>query len=1337
MKKFLSAMLISALAIGGAAIAHADNPIVQTIYTGDGAPMVANDTVYIYTGHDEDTAGDWFDMREWHCYSSKDMANWTDLGSPLGVDTFEWADQDAWAAQCIERDGKYYFYAPVLKKEEDGDKRYIGVAVSDKPEGPFVDAIGGPLKDKSGNLVENIDPTIFVDDNGQAYLYVGGGFKLSYLELEDDMYTAKTDLIDINTSDGMVGPIGYVDDFYEAPWLFKRGGKYYMLFSSGLYWGYPTFSQESVHYATSDSPTGPWKYQGKIMDTQFNDAGGWCFTCHVGLAEYKGHSYMFYHSGKLPGGGSYHRSESVEEFTFNADGSIPNIPYTKDGPAQLQNLNPYNRVEAETMAFSGTLNPDPKGISLRTEIREDRSVNVCSIDNNDYIKVKGVNFGNDGAAAFTAAVACADRKGGTIELYIDSPTGTKIGELPVTYTGGEDKWQEMTTNISGAIGVKDLYFVFKGETEDMFKFDYWKFTEKSDEHQLIGISAAAQSYKIDTAEKYNQNTTSITATAIYSDGTTAPLANAAFTSDNTSVATVDDNGTVTAVDYGTANITVKSGDISETVTIFVKNLDTEVTATKIEANAEELSVPLTLTANYTVTATFADGHTEDVTQKATAACSSDIITADKGVITAKNTKGEATITLSYTGEVGAAVTTEIKVTTFAISAYERIEAESYNSKQANNELSTEEADGGIAVNFIKNDDWLMYGGIDFGEEEKEISFTARASSGTAGGDIEIYIDSPDGDPIGTAKVKGSGDWAVYSDVSCNVSKVTGVHAVYLKFKGTSDNLMNFNWWKFNDAPIDTTTISAYERIEAEDHNGSSGGQLGTEGADGGTAVNFIQNESWLQFNNVDFGDSGLASFTARAASDTTGGNIEIYIDAMGGTPIGTAVVSNTGGWPTYKDFSCNVTETKGVHNVYLKFTGSADFLFNLNWLQFSKEKVDDSNSPKTFKINDCSPKFSGEAYYDGWFDNIGKLDKQTNGAVEFTVNVPAAGEYKMQVIKTTWPDSQEGYSHIYTFNGDTANSVTFEYPFAWEYNIPCDFGTVTLKKGNNTIKIAGNTGAINVQGVILTPLSTIGGNEPEETYKFFLTDCNPQLEGGAGITSWLPAINGIGQEDENGERKGAVTFTINVPKEGYYNMTAGIATWSDATYQPYPSYSHYYTINDNEPIIIYYTHDWKYDGLHESICSEPILLKEGKNTIKITAHADNSATDVGYLLLTYDRPSETPTPPEPPVTEKKFDAEITKAQAAGNDIQATVKVSNTTDNSVSAQVITALYDKNDVMLSAKLSDVKSFASGSDTDVSSTFVKPSDMQGCYVRVFVWDSAAGMKPIITTPVRASVQ
>lgn len=1340
MKKFLSAMLISALAIGGAAIAHADNPIVQTIYTGDGAPMVANDTMYIYTGHDEDTATSWFDMREWHCYSSKDMANWTDLGSPLGVDTFTWAKKDAWAAQCIERDGKYYFYAPVLTQVGDAEKRYIGVAVADDPAGPFKDAIGGPLTDSEGTIIENIDPTIFIDDdaNRTPYLYVGGGYKLSYIELDNDMVTAKTKLTDINTSEGMVGPIGFVDDFYEAPWLFKRDGKYYMLFSSGLYWGQPTFSQESVHYATSDSPTGGWKYQGKVMDTLFNDVGGWCFTCHVGLAEYKNHSYMFYHCGKLPGGGGYHRSECVEEFKFTDDGKIPFIPYTTTGPEQLEKLNPYNRVEAETMAFSGTTNPDPKGISLRTEIREDRSVNVCSIDDNDYIKVKGVDFGNDGAAAFTAAVACADGKGGTIELHIDSANGAKIGELPVTYTGGEYAWLEKSTGISGATGVHDLYFVFKGDNEDMFKFDYWQFTQKANDKQLVGITASAQPYKIDTADKYDKKTAAITATAIYANGDTEPLTNAEFTSDNTSVATVAQNGIVTAVSYGIANITVKSGEISEKVAIFVKDLDSEVTAKAITASAAELSVPLTLTANYTVTATFADGHTEDVTQEATAVYSSEIITADKGVITAKNTKGEATVTLSYQGEVGDSVSTTIKVTTFSIDAYTQIEAESYNSKEANNELSTEEADSGIAVNFIKNGDWLMYGGIDFGEVEKEISFTARASSGTAGGDIEIYIDSPDGDPIGTAKVKGSGDWAVYSDVSCNVSKVTGVHAVYLKFTGTSDNLMNFNWWKFNDAPIDTTTINAYDRIEAEDSNGSSGGQLGTEGADGGTAVNFIQNGSWLQFNNVDFGESGLASFTARAATDTTGGNIEIYIDGMGGTPIGTAIVSNTGGWLTYKDFSCNVTETTGVHTVYLKFTGNAEFLFNLNWWQFSKEKVDDSNSPLTFKIFDCNPQYEGGAEYVYWNDAVGMLDKHeggTDGAVTFTVKVPAAGEYKMQVIKSTWEGSEK-YSHIYTFNGDTANSVTFEYPFDWGQNTPCDFGTVTLNKGNNTIKIAANTGAINVQSVILTPLSTIGGDEPEETYKFFLTDCNPKLEGGAGITDWLPAINGIGQEDENGERKGAVTFTINVPKEGYYNMTAGIATWTSNN-TPYPSYSHYYTINDNEPIIVNYMFDWKYNGLHESACSEPILLKEGKNTIKITAHADNSATDVGYLLLTYDRPSEPPTPPEPPVGDKKFEATITKAQADGNDIKATVKVSNTTDESVSAQVITALYDNNGVMLSAKLSDVKSFASGSDTDVSSTFVKLGDMQGCNVKAFVWDSAAGMKPIIQTPLQKAVE
>ena len=139
----------------------AQNPIVQTNYTTDPAPMVHDGRLYVYTGHDEDKA-DFFWMQEWRVYSTADMVNWTDHGSPLALEDFSWADDRAWAAQCIERNGKFYWYICAHSKLSGG--MAIGVAVGDSPTGPFRDAIGKPLFDNGS--WDHIDPSVFIDDDG-------------------------------------------------------------------------------------------------------------------------------------------------------------------------------------------------------------------------------------------------------------------------------------------------------------------------------------------------------------------------------------------------------------------------------------------------------------------------------------------------------------------------------------------------------------------------------------------------------------------------------------------------------------------------------------------------------------------------------------------------------------------------------------------------------------------------------------------------------------------------------------------------------------------------------------------------------------------------------------------------------------------------------------------------------------------------------------------------------------------------------------------------------------------------------------------------------------------
>ena len=394
-RKIWAAGLLAALVTGGLG---AQNPIVQTCYTTDPAPMVHDGTLYVYTGHDEDGA-DFFWMQEWRIYSTQDMVNWTDHGSPLAIESFEWADDRAWASQCIERNGKFYWYVPLHSKLTNGIA--VGVAVGDSPTGPFKDALGKPLFDNGS--WDNIDPTVFIDDDGRAYLYWGNP-NVYCVELNDDMISFKGEVKKLEQTVESFGAPGpekrvkgkkYRDTYTEGPWLSKHGDKYHLLYAAG---GVP----EHIAYSTSDSPMGPWKYSGTIMPLQ--DTGS--FTNHCGVIDFKGHSYFFYHTGKLPGGGGFSRSVAVEEFKYNADGSFPTINATQEGVKPIATFNPYRRVEAETIAFS-------EGLGTRSNAAT--GVYVSEVHDGDYIKVREVDFGQEAPTGFRASVASALR-GGTLEV---------------------------------------------------------------------------------------------------------------------------------------------------------------------------------------------------------------------------------------------------------------------------------------------------------------------------------------------------------------------------------------------------------------------------------------------------------------------------------------------------------------------------------------------------------------------------------------------------------------------------------------------------------------------------------------------------------------------------------------------------------------------------------------------------------------------------------------------------------------------------------------------------------------------------------------------------------
>jgi arabinoxylan arabinofuranohydrolase len=445
-------------------LCFADNPIIQTNYTADPAPMVYNGRMYLFTSHDDDvTEANFYTMRNYCCYSSKDIVNWTDHGIVASLKEFKWitVNNGAWAPQCVERDGKFYLYIPIQGKG-------IGVQVSDSPIGPFKDAIGKALINKNG--YSDIDPTVFIDSDGQAYLYWGNG-TLWYVKLNKDMVSYTGNIVTVSPK-----PTGFV----EGPWFYKRNDMYYMAYA-GMGGG-----NENLQYATSTSPTGPWTSKGIIMPS------GNCFTNHPGICEFGGNAYLFYHNANLPGGGTFKRSVCIENFTYGNDGAIPAVTQTKEGPTQIGSLDPYDTVQAETICWES---------GVRTQSCGEGGINVDSIHNGDYIKVKGVDFGS-GAKSFEARVASGS-SGGSIELRLDASTGTLAGTCSVAGTGGWQTWTTSTCTVSGANGIHDLFLKFTGGSGLLFNFNWWKFSPLNDALGMTGKNEAdrGNTIKVTYAEK--------------------------------------------------------------------------------------------------------------------------------------------------------------------------------------------------------------------------------------------------------------------------------------------------------------------------------------------------------------------------------------------------------------------------------------------------------------------------------------------------------------------------------------------------------------------------------------------------------------------------------------------------------------------------------------------------------------------------------------------------------------------------------------------------------------------------------------------------------------------
>jgi len=287
------------------------NPLFRHEHTCDPAVMVCGDTLWLFAGRDAAGNKPGYHINEWLAFSTTDLKHWTEWPVPLRIGDFRWArPNNAFAGHVAEHDGRYYWFVST-------NATGIGVAVADRPEGPYKDMLGRPLLTKRDCRGAShgwvcIDPAVFTDDDGRTYLFWGNRFcywallKESMTEIDGEIH---------RIDEGLGSPELF---FTEAPWVFKRGGRYYMLYAAG--W------PEKIAYSVADRIEGPWEYKGVISEIAGNSN-----TTHPAAVEFKGRWIFFTHNGALPDGGSGSRSVVAEWMNFNADGSIQPIPPTAKG----------------------------------------------------------------------------------------------------------------------------------------------------------------------------------------------------------------------------------------------------------------------------------------------------------------------------------------------------------------------------------------------------------------------------------------------------------------------------------------------------------------------------------------------------------------------------------------------------------------------------------------------------------------------------------------------------------------------------------------------------------------------------------------------------------------------------------------------------------------------------------------------------------------------------------------------------------------------------------------------------------------------------------------------
>ncbi len=407
MKK-LSFYLVSFASLFCINHSFAQNPVIRDQFTADPSARIFNGRVYVYPSHDiraKEGMGrpGWFCMEDYHVFSSDHLTDWTDHGVIVSQNKVNWVDSTTysmWAPDCIYRNGRYYFYFPAnSQKETDGRKMFaIGVAVADQPEGPFIPQ-PEPIKGVPG-----IDPNVFIDKDGQAYLFWSMG-KIFGARLKDNMLelASEPQVMKDLPEKGLI----------EGPWLFERNGIYYMT--------YPHVENniERLEYAIGDNPMGPFTFTGVIMDESPMN----CWTNHPSFIEYKGQWYLFYHQNAYSPKFDKNRSICIDSLFFNSDGTIRKVVPTLRGVGITKASQKIEIDRYSSISESGT------SVELMDTSYTFKGWKTMLDNRNAWIRYNAVDFGNDKLKSIQ--VNALSQTGGTLQIHLDKADGPLLAEVKI------------------------------------------------------------------------------------------------------------------------------------------------------------------------------------------------------------------------------------------------------------------------------------------------------------------------------------------------------------------------------------------------------------------------------------------------------------------------------------------------------------------------------------------------------------------------------------------------------------------------------------------------------------------------------------------------------------------------------------------------------------------------------------------------------------------------------------------------------------------------------------------------------------------------------------------